>query len=112
MHAVEIERSGRVTVIRASGELDAFAAGDLERSLTDSRDSKWILVDLVRVSFMDSTALGSLVRGVRGLSAEGSEVRVVLPRGPARRIFEITALEQAFPVVADVRAGLRELAGS
>jgi len=101
-----------VIVIRASGELDAYAAPDLETALADSGGEGPLLVDLGPVSFMDSTALGSLVRGVREVRGRDSEVRVVLPLGPARRIFEITALEEAFPVAADVRAGLRELAGS
>jgi anti-sigma B factor antagonist len=110
VHTVEIERSDPVIVIRAAGELDAFAAPDLETAFTRVRGKGRVLADLGRVSFMDSTALGLLVRCVRELGEEGAEVRVVLPRGNARRIFEITALEEALPVVSDVRAGLGELA--
>jgi anti-sigma B factor antagonist len=109
VHAVEIERGDRVTVVRASGELDAFAAPDLESAFADIRAERRVLADLGGVSFMDSTALGLLVRCVRELGEADADVRVVLPRGTGRRIFEITALERALPVVADVRAGLEEL---
>jgi len=109
MHAVDIERSGRVVVVRASGELDAFAAPDLEAAFASARAERRILADLERVSFMDSTALGLLVRYVRELGDGDAEVRVVLPRGTARRIFEITALEGVLPVVADRAAALAEL---
>jgi len=57
-----------------------------------------IVVDLTNVSFMDSTALGVLVRAVRDVDTRGGAVRVVLPRGTARRIFELTTLDRLLPV--------------
>src|SRR5436190_175961 len=100
MHDVGTEREGRVIVVRASGELDAFAAPDLEAAFTNVRGEHRVLADLERVSFMDSTALGLLVRCVRELGEGDADVRVVLPGGTARRIFEITALEGVLPVAA------------
>ncbi len=76
------------------------------RSFAPSAD---VLADLGRVSFMDSTALGALVRAVRELGENGADVRVVLPHGTARRIFEITALDGALPVAHDREAALTEL---
>jgi len=98
-----------VVVVRASGELDAFAVTELEAAFADLGKERRIVADLERVSFMDSTALGVLVRRVRELREANADVRVVLPRGTARRIFEITALDGALPVVADRAAALDEL---
>jgi len=109
VHTVVIEQKGRLDVVSASGELDAFAANDLEAALVKVGDERRILVDLQRVSFMDSTALGVLVRGVRQLEQGNARVRVVLPRGTARRIFEITTLDTVLPIVADSTAALGEL---
>jgi anti-sigma B factor antagonist len=109
MHAVEIQRSGRTCIVCATGELDAFAAPDLDAALAEVRDEPVVVADLDRVSFMDSTALGVLVRRVRELVEGGCDVRVVLPRGTARRIFEITALDRALPVAADRQSALAEL---
>jgi anti-sigma B factor antagonist len=109
VHAVHIERNGRVVVVLASGELDAFVVTDLETAFTEVGEGRRIVVDLERVSFMDSTALGVLVRRVRELREVDADVRVVLPRGTARRIFEITALDDALPIVADRAAALDEL---
>ena len=97
MHAVETERTDDVVLVRASGELDAFAAPDLESALADARGGRRLLVDLGSVSFMDSTALGVLVRCVREAGDAETETRVVLPRGTPRRIFEITALDRVLP---------------
>ena len=68
-----------------------------------------MVADLTRVSFIDSTALGVIVRGVRALDEGGARVRVVLPAGSARRIFEITALDRVLPVAASRQAALAAL---
>src|SRR5262245_27536060 len=117
MHDVRTERERRVSVVRGSGELDAYAAPDLEAALAQFGDEGRILVDLEQVSVMDSTALGVVVRHVRALTERGADVRVVLPRGTARRIFEITALDGVLPVVGvcaravDVYGGLTLVEG-
>jgi anti-sigma B factor antagonist len=98
-----------VVVVRASGELDAFAVTELEAAFAELGGERRIVADLERVSFMDSTALGVLVRRVRELREANADVRVVLPQGTARRIFEITALDGALPVAADRAAALDEL---
>lgn len=109
MHAVVTEQSGRVSVIRASGELDAFAAPDLMSAFLGIRGAARVLADLARVSFMDSTALGVVVRSVRELREEGAVVQVVLPTGAARRIFEITTLDRVLPVAPTRHAALAAL---
>ena len=109
MHAVVIEESSRARIVRASGELDAFAAPDLASAFLELRGAVRVLTDLDRVSFLDSTALGAIVRGVRELGEEGARVQVVLPAGTARRIFEITALDRVLPVAASRSAALEAL---
>jgi anti-anti-sigma factor len=109
MHRVAIERSDRTTVILAAGELDAFAAPDLVSAFEDVSGDERVIADLDRVSFMDSTALGLIVRASRELTEAGAMVRIVLPTGSARRIFEITALDGVLPVSETRSAALAEL---
>jgi anti-anti-sigma factor len=113
VHRIRVERDGdgTVGVVRATGELDAFAAPDLEVAFAELRGLDGVVVDLGGVSFLDSTALGTLVHEVRRVQRLEASVRVVLPDGTARRIFEITTLDRVLPVapsldeaVADVRA--------
>jgi anti-anti-sigma regulatory factor len=44
------------------------------------------------------------------LAEAGAKLRIVLPSGSARRIFEITSLDQALPIAATRLAALEELA--
>jgi anti-anti-sigma factor len=109
MHGVRTERVGRVAIVNASGELDAFAAPDLEAAFGDVHGADRVLADLASVSFMDSTVLGLLVRHVRELGEAEVGVRVVLPRGTASRIFEITTLDRVLPVARDRASALEDL---
>jgi anti-sigma B factor antagonist len=101
---------GSAAVVVASGELDAYAAPDLSAELQLIRDRQRVVVDLSRVSFMDSTVLGLLVRATRELSEGEARVRIVLPAGPARRIFEITALDSVLPIAETRGAAVGDVA--
>jgi anti-anti-sigma factor len=110
MHHVGIERYKNAVVISADGELDAFAAPDLSAALADNESTpSGLVIDLGLVSFLDSTALGVVVRAVRAASERGRETRVVLPRGSARRIFEITTLDHVLPLSPGLLEALAEL---
>ena len=97
MHRVTIDPSAAVPVVVARGELDAYGEPDVVSAFAQVRDEPRIVVDLAAVSFLDSTALGAVVRSVREIGERGGEVLVVLPATPARRIFEITTLDRALP---------------
>jgi hypothetical protein len=50
-----------------------------------------------------------LVRAVRDVGGRGGTIRVVLPAGTARRIFEITTLDRVLPVAPTRADALRDL---
>ena len=109
MHRIRVERESGIAVLRPEGELDAFAAPDLDAAFEVAGDTSRLVVDLGSVSFMDSTALGLIARNVRHAAERGALVRVVLPDGTARRIFEITTLDQALPVSESRASAVAEL---
>jgi anti-sigma B factor antagonist len=112
VHRITLDRDRGATVVSASGELDAFVAAELEAAFGGASGDARIVFDLTAVSFMDSTALGLLVRAVRDADAKGGAIRVVLPDGTARRIFEITTLDRVLPVAGSRNDALGELDGT
>jgi anti-sigma B factor antagonist len=109
MHRVDVELHPHVAIVVAAGELDAYVLPNLASAFTEVRGARGVIADLEQVSFMDSSALGQVVRAARELEESGADVRIVLPSGPARRIFEITALDRALPVAATRLAALVDL---
>jgi anti-sigma B factor antagonist len=111
MHRVEVTRTAGTAVVEAGGELDAFAAPELSAAFAGVIRETSVLADLDAVSFLDSTALGVVVRAMREIADEGGDARIVLPRSSARRIFEITTLDRVLPVATSRAAALAELSG-
>ena len=109
MHRIRLETRAGTAVVSADGELDAFVASELEDVFEAASDSSRLVADLTDVSFLDSTVLGLVVRALRKVGERGGEARVVLPRGSARRIFEITTLDQVLPLAPSCEAALAEL---
>jgi anti-sigma B factor antagonist len=107
-----VERSAGVAAVVARGELDAYEAPALSDAFSSVAGDARVVVDLTAVSFLDSTALGVVVRAVREIERRGDQSRIVLPRGTGRRIFEITTLDQALPVVESHAQALTALTDS
>jgi anti-anti-sigma factor len=107
VHRINVETEGPAAVVTASGELDAFVADELGAAFAGAGET--VVADLESVSFMDSTALGVLVRAVREVESRSGQIRVVLPAGMARRIFEITTLDRVLPVAASRSDALAEV---
>lgn len=87
---------GGTRLVTLRGELDAHDAPRLRATFADALEgvpvAPRVVLDLVQVSFLDSTALGSIVGLLRRVREAEGELLVVLPSGPAARIFEITGL--------------------
>ncbi|HJU48950.1 MAG TPA: STAS domain-containing protein [Gaiellaceae bacterium] len=97
----DVERFPRGIALSLSGELDAYQAPALREAfaeLVEGHEGFVLVLDLSAVSFLDSTALGTMVGAVRRLRETGGELRLVLPAGPARRIFELTSLDQVLEI--------------
>jgi anti-sigma B factor antagonist len=88
-------------VIAVDGEADLYTAPQLKEALVRAIDdgSKFVLVDLTHASFIDSTTLGVLMGAVKRVRAQGGEVAIACRDANIRKIFEITRLDQVFPVL-------------
>jgi len=97
----QVEEFAAGVAVALSGELDAYDAPSMRTAfseLVEANPGATVVLDLAAVSFLDSTALGTIVGLLRRVREGGAELRVVLPDPPARRIFEVTALERVLDV--------------
>ena len=95
-------------LIVASGELDISATGRLSTVLAVASTSPAgrLILDVTDVSFIDSTALGTILKAAAQLEEKGTVLAVVAPEGPVRRLLEVTNLTQRFRVFDTRQAAL------
>jgi anti-sigma B factor antagonist len=93
--------SDSIHVVSPSGEVDALTAPQLGRRLMTLADEgkTGLVVDLTRVTFLDSTGIGVLVNALRRLSQRGGgRLALVCPTERIMRPFEITGLVEYLQV--------------
>ena len=95
-------------LVTASGELDVGAAPQLSAILTMGAASSQsvVLLDMGGATFIDSTALGVVIRAADQLAGAGKRLMIVAPEGPVSRLLELTNLKQHFSVYADRDAAI------
>lgn len=89
-----------IKVLTLSGRFDALTAPSVQAWLEEATQAKpvQIVVNMEAVSFVDSTALSTLVSGMkRARQAEG-DLRLCRLQQPVRMIFELTRLDKAFEI--------------
>lgn len=112
--AVDSRRlAGDTGLLEVTGELDLASAPSLKWALADmqSPQAMNVVIDLARVSFIDSTALGVLVGAQRALDP-GLRMAIACPQDAVLRVFELTGLDGLFEIVPTVREALGYVRGS
>ena len=91
-------RSGRVTVVAPSGELDISTSTALRRALRQAAEgSRLVLLDLHDVTFLDSTILGLCVTFVKRCGRSGITFMVTNASGVPLRAITLTGLSYLLP---------------
>ncbi|MFC6712643.1 STAS domain-containing protein [Branchiibius cervicis] len=100
-----------VTVISLVGEADVSTAARLREELVRAvgEGGPAYVVDLSRVPFLDSTALGVLVGRLKAVRSAGGDLVLVTGDQRLLRNFAITGLDKVFgifPTIAEATAAL------
>lgn len=104
----------RASVIDLEGEVDVYTAPQLKQKIIELLDigSRHITVDLTSVDYLDSTALGVLIGGLKRLREHDGTLDLICPNPRIRRIFEITGLDKIFDMHAEMEEKLKSKEGT
>src|SRR5664279_1063685 len=100
---------GALRVVRMSGEVDLPAGIGLHRTLlllAADQDVPAVVVDLQRVSFLDSAGLNVLAEGLRHLRCRGAVLALAGCPPPVRRLLQATGLDCTFPLYESTDAAV------
>jgi anti-sigma B factor antagonist len=108
---ISIERAGSVAVIALAGEVDLYTCPELKEELLRviADGATLVVVDLTATTFIDSTALGVLLRGVERLRGVDGRLAVVCVDPNMTKIFEVTGLDRVFSIHPSREAALAQV---
>ena len=104
-----VEQSdGAVRVVSVSGDIDVATAPALRERLSAqiAEGSSTIVVDLLGVSFLDSTALGVLIGALKRCREAGGDLTLVIAEPRILKVFEITGLTEVFTITDSLAGAL------
>lgn len=88
--------AGDISIAQLSGRFDSYEAPRLT-SWFEQANSK-VIVNLTDVSFVDSSALALLVKGMKHCRQRGGDLALCGLQQPVKVIFELTRLDKAFTI--------------
>ncbi len=88
-------------LVVVAGEIDIATAPTLRQRLDAviGRSPANLVVDLLGVSFIDSTGLGALIGAAKQVQAYRGAMRVVVTEPRMLKLFEIAGISELFPIV-------------
>jgi len=100
---VEADRdvpSSDTVIIRVEGEVDVYTSPRLKQEIMDelAAGRTRLIVDLNAVEYLDSTALGVLIGGLKRARERGGDLQLICDNVRILRIFEITGLTRIFQI--------------
>ena len=97
---IAVDKMGDVTVAAIPvDELDASNAGEFKRDIAPvlQANSKLVL-DLSRLSFVDSSGLGAMLSCLRQLSAKSGDLKLCGMSKQVRALFELVRMHRIFDI--------------
>ena len=102
----------RSEVLTLDGEFDSSNAAQFKQALDHALHAgrPQVIVDLRGVSFLDSTMLAVLIRGLGEVVAAGGHLALIRPNTTVWRVFVLTGLSHTFPAFARLDEALASFA--
>ena len=94
------------SMISVRGELDLSSVDDLGSALARGERGQDLVVDLTRCTFIDSSAIRTLLVGVADLESAGGRVAVVAQSDGVRRTLEIAGVHERLAIHPSLDAAL------
>jgi anti-sigma B factor antagonist len=103
-------QTGPSNVMPLEGEIDLHVSQGIAKSLKTMTDAKppKLVVDLSRVSYIDSSGLAVLIEAMQNVGAYGGKFSLAGLQEGVRPIFEIARLDQVFRIFPTVDEAMAE----
>jgi anti-sigma B factor antagonist len=106
----EVSEIAGWTVVSLYGELDVATTPGLREQIVEliADGARMLVLDLDGVDFIDSTGLGTIISILKRARTQGGDLRLVCTQSRITRLFEITGLDKAVPLLPSLDLAVAE----
>ena len=108
MMEIKSTQQDGVTVFEVTGEINISTSPELKK-LFEKQTSKKVVVDLQKVSYIDSSGLATLVEMLKKMKAQGGSLGLSGLSDKVRSLFEITKLDKLFVISPNQQEALAKI---
>ena len=110
MLILKAERQGTNLIVLIDGELDLETAPlfkeTVEKKLNQYESVRHLILDLEKVSFIDSSGLGAILGRYKRLSGQGGRISAIKVSPAAKRVLELSGLLKVMTIYENRRQAL------
>jgi anti-sigma B factor antagonist len=105
--------NGNVKILALSGSFDTFSSGMARKWMEEAVKTPpaYLVINLANVEFLDSTALSTLVQGMKRARERRGDMRLCGLQQPVRMIFELTRLDRVFEIFTTEEGAVQAFQG-
>lgn len=110
---VLVREVGAIAIIELAGEIDIYNCSEIKKIIDAyiARGIMKVIVDMGKVSYIDSSTIGVLLSELKRLEEQGGGLRLLNVKGAPRNVLEMARLEGVFSVYEDEQKALESFGG-
>lgn len=113
---VDTEKNNEIFIIRLKGDIDLHSSGKIKDAISweldKNRDISVILFDFKEVSFVDSTGINILYRGIRNMDIRGGVVVLSSISEHIKKVLTMAGIVGLVRVYSSEKTALKSLKNS
>ncbi|RMD89255.1 MAG: anti-sigma factor antagonist [Calditrichaeota bacterium] len=100
-----------VAIIEIEGEVDLYSSPEVRKVIMrlTKNQTPTILVNLGKVSYMDSSGVATLVEGLQQANKYGGKLKLANLQDSVKEVFELSRLDKVFDIYDNVEEALQSL---
>lgn len=110
---LDLTQQGNVTILEFTGEFDAFNLGPTAKAIDEmiDRGEARLIFQLKKLTFLNSSALGYLIKARKKARAAGGDAVLAEPSRFVRKLLATVGLDKLFSIYDDTEGALRHFGG-
>lgn len=109
--AIKLKKKGNVCILKLSGKLDLYNIYQVETFYNQlvEKGNKSIILDLKKVSYLDSSGLGGLLKMSTDIKKYNGNMSICRLQGHPKNLVKMACLEYTLLVSDSVRESIKKL---